>query len=48
VRLEQAELVEQLGTLLDALTNPKLYGLMGKAATATTAPRDPGATDASL
>jgi AcrR family transcriptional regulator len=48
VRLEQAELVDQLGTLLDALTNPKLYGLMGKAATATTAPRDPGATDASL
>ncbi len=46
VRLEQAELVDQLGTLLDALTNPKLYGLMGKAATATAASRDPGATDA--
>jgi AcrR family transcriptional regulator len=46
VRLEQAELVDQLGSLLDALTNPKLYGLMGKAANATTASRDPGATDA--
>ncbi|MGO9509401.1 MAG: TetR/AcrR family transcriptional regulator [Mycobacterium sp.] len=46
VRLEQAELVDQLGTLLDALTNPKLYGLMGKAAAATAGPRDPGATDA--
>jgi len=46
MRLEEAELVDQLGTLLDALTNPKLYGLMEKAASATAASRDPGATDA--
>jgi AcrR family transcriptional regulator len=46
VVLEPTELVDQLGTLLDALINPKLYGLMGKEASATAAPRDPGATDA--
>jgi AcrR family transcriptional regulator len=46
MRLEQAELVDQLGNLIDALTNPKLYGLTGIEASATAASLDPGATNA--
>jgi AcrR family transcriptional regulator len=47
VRLEPDQLVDQLAALLDELTDPNLYGLMGTAVAATTASRDRGATDAS-
>jgi AcrR family transcriptional regulator len=47
VRLEPDQLVDQLGSLLDELTDPSLYGLTETAAPATAAPRDQGATSAS-
>jgi AcrR family transcriptional regulator len=47
VRLQPDQLVDQLAALLDELADPKLYGLKGRAAAATGAFRDPGATDAS-
>jgi AcrR family transcriptional regulator len=47
VRLEPAQLVDQLAVLLDQLTDPKLYGLTETAAVATAASRDPRARDAS-
>jgi AcrR family transcriptional regulator len=46
VRLEPDQLVEQLGSLLDELAHPRLYGLTGTAGAARAASRDPGATDA--
>ncbi len=47
VRLEPDQLVDQLASLLDELTDPNLYGFMGTAAAATAASRDPGARSAS-
>jgi AcrR family transcriptional regulator len=47
VQLEPDQLVDQLATLLDQLADPNLYGLMGTAAAATAASRDPGARSAS-
>lgn len=40
IRLEPNQLVDQLASLLDELTDPILYGLTGTAAGATTASRD--------
>jgi AcrR family transcriptional regulator len=47
VRLEPDQLVDQLATLLDELTNPGLYGLKETAAGARAASRDAAATNAS-
>ncbi|BBX98614.1 TetR/AcrR family transcriptional regulator [Mycobacterium lacus] len=47
VRLQPDELVDQLATLLDAVAEPKLYGLTATAAAATTSSRDATATGAS-
>jgi AcrR family transcriptional regulator len=47
VQLEPDQLVDQLASLLDELTDPKLYGLTGTAAAATAAFPDQGATSAS-
>lgn len=47
VRLEPDQLVDQLASLLDVLTNPNLYRLTETAAGATAASPDPAATTAS-
>ena len=47
IRLEPEELVDQLVVLVDRLSDPRLYGLMGRAEVATIASPDPGATAAS-
>jgi AcrR family transcriptional regulator len=47
VRLEPAELVDQLASLLDELTDPKLYGLKETAVGPRAASRDGAAKDAS-
>ena len=47
VRLEPDQLVDQLASLLDELTDPSLYGLTETTAPATAASRDQGATSAS-
>ena len=47
VRLEPDQLVDQLASLLDELTDPNLYRVTETAAAATAASRDPAATDAS-
>lgn len=47
VRLEPDQLVDQLASLLDELTDPNLYGLTETAAGATAASPDPAATTAS-
>jgi AcrR family transcriptional regulator len=48
VRLEPDQLVDQLASLLDELTDPSLYGLTETRAAATAASRDQAATSASL
>jgi AcrR family transcriptional regulator len=47
VRLDPDLLVDQLATLIDALADPKLFGLKGKAAGARAASSDPATTNAS-
>jgi AcrR family transcriptional regulator len=47
VQLEPDQLVDQLASLLDELTDPKLYGLTETTAAATAASPDQGATSAS-
>jgi AcrR family transcriptional regulator len=47
VQLKPDQLVDQLATLLDEITDPNLYHLTETAADATAAPRDPKATTAS-
>jgi AcrR family transcriptional regulator len=47
VRLEPDQLVDQLASLLDELTDPSLYGLTETTATATAASPDPASTSAS-
>jgi AcrR family transcriptional regulator len=47
VRLEPDELVDQLATLLDGITHPKLYGLKETTAAATAVSRNPSAANAS-
>jgi AcrR family transcriptional regulator len=47
VRLEPDQLVDQLASLLDELTDPSLYGLTETTATATAASRGPASTSAS-
>jgi len=47
VRLEPDQLVDQLATLLDGLSDPGLYGLTEKAAAARAASRGAAATNAS-
>jgi AcrR family transcriptional regulator len=47
VHLESDQLVDQLTSLFDALTDPKLYGLKETTAAATAASRDQAATSAS-
>ena len=47
VRLEPDQLVDQLASLLDELTDPNLYGLTETTATATAASPDPASTSAS-
>jgi AcrR family transcriptional regulator len=47
VRLDVDQLVDHLASLLDELTNPDLYRVTEKAAAATAASREPGATAAS-
>jgi len=47
VRLEPDQLVEQLGSLLDQLTDPAVYGLSETRAPATAASRNPSAASAS-
>ena len=47
VRLEPDELVDQLASLLDEITDPKLYGLTETTAAATAASRNPSAANAS-
>ena len=47
VRLEPDELVDQLASLLDEITDPKLYGLTETTAAATAASQNPSAANAS-
>jgi AcrR family transcriptional regulator len=47
IGLEPDQLVTQLASLLDRLTDPNLYGLKGTGAGAIAAPRDRAATNAS-
>jgi AcrR family transcriptional regulator len=47
VHLEPDQLIDHLASLLDELTNPKLYRLTETAAVATAASQDPSTTDAS-
>jgi AcrR family transcriptional regulator len=47
VRLDPEQLVDQLASLLDEITHPKLYGLMETTAAATAASRNPSAANAS-
>jgi AcrR family transcriptional regulator len=47
VRLQPDQLVDQLASLVDELTDPSLYGLTETTATATAASRGPASTSAS-
>ena len=47
VRLEPDQLVEQLASLLDQLTDPAVYGLTETTADPKAASRDPSSTNAS-